>query len=55
MVYQLLGSIEYFAISGPTLERMYGKVACEGISDCFGLELRGQIRRLIDSHRAPVV
>ncbi len=53
MVYQLLGSIEYFAISGPTLERMYGEAACEGISDSFALELRGQIRRLIDSHRPP--
>ncbi len=51
MVYQLLGSIEYFAISTATLTRMYGKEAYERFRDDFPLELRSQVRRLIDSHR----
>ena len=51
MVYQLLGSIEYFAISTATLTRMYGKEAYERFRDDFPLALRSQVRRLIDSHR----
>lgn len=50
MVYQLLGSIEYFAISTATLTRMYGEEAYESFRDEFPMELRSQIRRLIDSH-----
>jgi AcrR family transcriptional regulator len=48
MVYQLIGSIEYFAISTPTLTRMYGAPAYESYRDEFPIELRKQIRRLID-------
>lgn len=50
MVYQVLGSIEYFAISEATLTRMYGGEGYAGFRDAFPTELRGQIRRLIDSH-----
>lgn len=50
MIYQLLGSIEYFAISTTTLRRMYGAEAYERYRDDFPMELRDQIRRLIDSH-----
>ncbi len=49
IVYQLIGSIEYFAISTPTLRRMYGAEAYESYRDYFPIELRNQIRRLIDS------
>ncbi len=52
MVYQVLGSIEYFAISEATLTRMYGEETYAGFRDAFPTELRGQIRRLIDSHMA---
>ncbi len=50
IVYQLIGSIEYFAISTPSLKRMYGAEAYESYRDNFPIELRNQIRRLIDSH-----
>ena len=53
MVYQLLGSIEYFAISTATLRRMYDGETYEHLRDDFPLELRNQIRRLVDSHRPP--
>ena len=49
MVYQLIGSIEYFVISTPSLKRMYGAEAYESCRDVFPIELRKQIRRLIDS------
>ena len=51
MIYQLLGSIEYFAISTATLRRMYGAEAYESFRDDFPIELRDQIRRLIDSYK----
>jgi AcrR family transcriptional regulator len=54
MVYQLLGSIQYFAISTATLSRMYGRETYEGFRDEFPVELRSQIRRLIDTHRQHV-
>lgn len=53
MVYQMLGSIEYFAISTATLRRMYDGETYEHFRDDFPVELRNQIRRLIDSHRSP--
>lgn len=52
MVYQLLGSIEYFSISTATLRRMYGDAAYEGYTHEFPMELRNQVHRLIAS-RAP--
>ncbi len=51
MVYQLLGSIEYFSISTATLARMYGKETYERYREEVPLELRSQIRRLVASHR----
>ena len=53
MIYQLLGSIEYFSISTATLTRMYGEETYQGYRDEFPMELRSQIRRLIDSHMTP--
>ena len=50
VVYQLIGSIEYFAISTPTLRRMYGGEAYESYRDNFPIELRNQVRRLIESY-----
>jgi hypothetical protein len=49
MIYQLLGSIEYFAISDATLRRMYDEETYERIRDDFPRELRSQVRRLITS------
>ena len=54
VIYQLLGSIEYFAISAATLRRMYDEETYERIRDDFPLELRSQIRRLIDAQRLAV-
>ena len=50
MVYQLLGGIQYFAISTATLTRMYGEETYAGVRDDFPMALRSQIRRMIDSH-----
>ncbi len=50
IVYQLIGSIEYFAISTPSLKRLYGAEAYESYRDNFPIELRNQVRRLIDSY-----
>ena len=47
-VYQMLGAIEYFAISKPTLTRMYGMAEFEAISAAYPEELRRQVRRLIE-------
>ncbi len=50
MVYQLIGSVEYFSISTATLTQMYGPEAYERFRDDFPMELRDHVRRLIDSH-----
>lgn len=50
MVYQLLGSIEYFTISTATLKHMYGAEPYEDFSRDFPMELRNQLHRLIQSH-----
>ncbi|MDJ0979119.1 MAG: TetR/AcrR family transcriptional regulator [Erythrobacter sp.] len=47
-VYQMLGAIEYFAISRPTLSRMYGEAEYHRIAQAFPAELRAQIRRFIE-------
>lgn len=47
IIYQLLGANEYFAISEPTLRRMYGGEKYDGARNAFPRELRAQIRRLI--------
>ncbi|MEM9300528.1 MAG: TetR/AcrR family transcriptional regulator [Pseudomonadota bacterium] len=49
IVYQVIGCIQYFAISSPTLTRMYDEQAFERIRDDFPVELRNQIRRLVAS------
>ena len=51
MVYQIIGGIEYFVISTPSLKRMYGAETYESYRDNFPIELRNQIRRLIDSYQ----
>ncbi len=51
MVYQIIGGIEYFVISTPSLKRMYGAETYESYRDSFPIELRNQIRRLIDSYQ----
>ncbi|MDJ0759442.1 MAG: TetR/AcrR family transcriptional regulator [Woeseiaceae bacterium] len=52
MVYQIIGGIEYFVISTPSLKRMYGAETYESYRDNFPIELRNQIRRLIESYQA---
>ena len=34
-IYQLVGAVNYWAISGPTLTRMYGPEAMQGFGDAF--------------------
>ncbi|MGB3471853.1 MAG: TetR/AcrR family transcriptional regulator [Erythrobacter sp.] len=46
-VYQMLSAIEYFAVSGPALSRMYGTEEFGRITGAYPEELRAQIRRLI--------
>jgi AcrR family transcriptional regulator len=46
IVYQLLGSIEYFSISAATLQRMYGDAAFDSFCESFPATLRCQVRRL---------
>jgi AcrR family transcriptional regulator len=48
IVYQLIGSIEYFAISEATLKNMYGVETYEGFSRDFPIELRNQITSVIN-------
>lgn len=48
-VYQLLGGIEYFAISSATLRRMYGDDTYETVRDHFPLELQDHIHRFLES------
>ena len=48
-VYQLIGCIQYFAISSPTLTRIVGRETFEQIRHDFPKELRDQIRRLLAS------
>lgn len=43
-VYQLLGAINYFVVSQPTLEQMLGKAEFEGLEACCEYELRALIR-----------
>ena len=47
-MYQMLGAIEYFAISRPTLTRMYGQIEYGAIASAYPDELRAQVRRLIE-------
>ena len=46
-VYQLLGSIEYFSISTPTLQRMYGEGTHASCRQHFPMELRRLVRRVL--------
>jgi len=47
-MYQMLGAIEYFAISRPTLTRMYGQIEYGEVATVYPDELRAQVRRLIE-------
>ncbi|MEO0591409.1 MAG: TetR/AcrR family transcriptional regulator [Pseudomonadota bacterium] len=47
-MYQMLGAIEYFAISRPTLTQMYGQIEYGEIATAYPDELRAQIRRLVE-------
>ena len=40
VVYQLLGAITYFAVSGPTLAKMFGKKEFSQLHDVYEAELR---------------
>ncbi len=44
MVYQLLGAAHYFAVSGPTLTRMFGSEVFQEASENYENELRALIR-----------
>ena len=46
-VYQLLGAINYFAVSKPTLEGIFGKSSCEDIDDQFPIQLGASIDAVI--------
>lgn len=46
-VYQLLGAINYFAISGPTLRNMFGDVHHVALVEAFPDSLRRQIRAAV--------
>lgn len=52
MIYQMLGGIEYFSISNATLKRMHGAETYDSLRDAFPVELRDQLRRLIDAQAA---
>ena len=45
LVYQWLGAINYYVISGPTLTGIFGKRACADLQKAFP----GQLERLIDA------
>jgi len=47
-VYQMLGAIEYFVASAPTLTRFYGEGQFAEIETTYPDELRAQVRRLIE-------
>ena len=47
MIYQILGSIQYFNVSAVTLRRMYGDDDYQAFCRSFPDELRGQIQRLV--------
>lgn len=44
-VYQLLGAINYYAMSEPTLTRMYGRAAYAALDEAFP----GQLQALVDA------
>lgn len=52
-IYQVLGGIEYFIISKPTLTKMYGKEAYERYKNQFPMEVQNQVSRFFASACAP--
>nr|WP_255551915.1 TetR/AcrR family transcriptional regulator [Erythrobacter crassostrea] len=46
-IYSIISSIEYFAASGPVLERFYGADELARVHADYREELRGQIARLV--------
>ncbi|MGD1954516.1 MAG: TetR/AcrR family transcriptional regulator [Sphingomonadales bacterium] len=53
LVYQLLGAINYFAISKPTLEGIFGDEAYAALDIVFEQQLRGLISAALASSPAP--
>lgn len=47
-IYQMLSAIEYFVVSGPTLSRMYGEDGFAKIYEAYPIELREQVRGLLN-------
>jgi AcrR family transcriptional regulator len=47
-VFQILSAIQYFAISGATLRRFYGEEDHDRFSALHPVELRAQVRRLVE-------
>lgn len=46
-IYQMLSAIECFVVSGPTLSRMYGEEGFAQITEAYPIELREQVRGLL--------
>ena len=51
VVYQLLGAINYFAVSEPTLSQMFGKKDFSQVRGCYETELRKLISARLDTRR----
>jgi len=49
VVYQLLGAAHYFAVSQPTLSRIFGKTLLRGTQACFEQELERLIRARLEA------
>lgn len=47
-IYQLLGIVNYYAVSGPTLKGIVGETRHEALDESFRRELEPTIRRLIE-------
>ena len=43
----MLSAIECFVVSGPTLSRMYGEEGFAQITEAYPIELREQVRGLL--------
>lgn len=51
MVYQLLGAAHYFAVSQPTLDKMFGRDLFAATQRCFEDELRRLIRARVTGYQ----
>lgn len=48
-IYQLLGAVTYFAVSGPTLSRILGKRAWQEVREVFPARLSALVRATLES------